>query len=190
MTAFRLAFNGPLHEASTNALRARIAQILEQEEYESLTVLFSSDGGSTDHGLSLYNYIQSLPTPITMHAVGHVGSMAIPVFLAGHLRTCAPFSRFFFHAYDWGFTGRQMSDRIAEALQRLDSDIKISCDIARKHTNITAEQLDLFYRRAPTPTIFTPQEAKKVGIVDEIVELNPTGAAEPNVAIWTVGWES
>ena len=50
------------------------------------------------------------PTVIHMHAVGHVRSMAIPVFLAGKPRTCALSLGFSSHAYDRGFEGRQISD--------------------------------------------------------------------------------
>jgi ATP-dependent protease ClpP protease subunit len=188
MTQFRLVFNGSIYENAANALRSRIATILERQDCESLTIVFSSEGGSTDQGLALHNFIRALPVPIHIHAVGHVGSTAVPVFLAGHKRTCTPFSRFFFHAYDWGFEGRQMSDRIAEALQRLDSDIKLSRQIVEKFTSIPGETLDTLYRRAPTPTIFTPAEAKDVGIVEDVIELNPTGVMQPNVAVWTVGW--
>ena len=183
-----ISFNGPTDLQPTNKLKDRIAQVLEQANFKSLTVLFASEGGSTDQSLSLYNFIRSLPQPITMHAVGHVGSAAIPVFLAGHKRTCTPYSRFFFHAYDWGFDGRQMSNRIAEAMQRLDSDIKLAADIAARHTSIPLEQLDEMYSRAPTPTILTPEEAKAVGIVESVVELNPSGKAEGSVALWTVNW--
>jgi ATP-dependent protease ClpP protease subunit len=188
MTHYRLGFNGSLYEKQANALRGRIAQIFEQRDYESLIILFSSEGGSTDQGLSLYNFFRELPRPIHLHAVGHVGSIAVPAFLGGHKRTCVPYSRFFFHAYDWGFEGRQMSDRIAEALKRLNSDIELSRQIAEKHTTIPAERIAELYGTAPTPTILTPDEAKNCGIVDDIIELNPAGTPQPNVAIWTVGW--
>ena len=157
-------------------------------DFGSLTIVFSSDGGSTDEGFALYNFIRALPVPIHMHAVGHVGSMAVPVFLAGHERTCSPVSRFFFHAYDWEFEGTQMSDRIAEALKRLNSDIDLSREIAARHTKIPKERLTRLYATNPDPTIFTPQEAKRFAIVDDIVELNPEGESQDDVALWTVGW--
>lgn len=188
MTAFRLSFNGIIYEVQANALRSRIVQILERQDCESLTVLFASEGGNTDQSLSLYNFIRSLPVPIHIHAVGHVGSASIPVFVSGHKRTCTPHSRFFFHAYDWGFEGRQMTDRIAEALQRLDSDIKLARQIVEQHTNIPADKLDALYRRVPTPMLVMPNEAKKFGIVEEVVELNPKGIPEPDVVMWTVDW--
>jgi ATP-dependent protease ClpP protease subunit len=122
-----------------------------------------------------------------MYAAGHVGSMAVPVFLGGHKRTCSPYSRFFFHAYDWSFEGRQMSDRIAEALQRLDSDINLSREIAQRHTNLQPERLRELYGNSPTPTIFSPEQAKEAGVVEAVAELNPTGERQGNVAIWTLG---
>jgi ATP-dependent protease ClpP protease subunit len=188
MTDYRLVFNGSLYEVQANALRNRVAVILEKPDCDSLTIVFSSQGGSTDQGLALYNFIRALPVPIHLHAAGHVGSMAVPVFLAGHKRTCSPFSRFFFHAYDWGFEGRQMSDRIAEALKRLNSDIDLSREIAERHTSIPAERLSRLYATTPDPTIFSPQEAKDCGILQDILELNPEGMKQPGVAIWTVGW--
>jgi ATP-dependent protease ClpP protease subunit len=181
-------FNGSIYEQQANALRTRVAQIIERPDFESLTIIFSSDGGSTDQGLALYNFFRALPITIHMHAAGHVGSMAIPVFLAGHRRTCTPFSRFFFHAYDWGFDGRQLSNRIAEALNRLESDIELSLKIAERHTKILPDRLAELYATSPKPTIFTPSEAKDVGIIDEVMELNPSGDVQSNVAIWMVAW--
>jgi hypothetical protein len=81
-----------------------------------------------------------------------------------------------------------MSDRIAEALKRLDSDIKLSRDITQRHTALPVPRLDELYGRAPTPTIYTPDEAKQFRIVEDVLELNPTGVPQPNVAVWTVGW--
>jgi len=188
MTDFRLSFNGSIHEPQANALRTRIAQILERQDCESLCVLFSSEGGGTDQSVSLYNFLRHLPRPIHMHAVGHVGSTAIPVFLGGHQRTCAPTARFFFHVYDWGFEGRQTLGRISEAMVRLESDIAAARTIVGERTRIPPERLGEMYRSDPKPTIYTPEEARKVGIVSDILLLNPGGQPEPNVAVWTVGW--
>ncbi len=188
VTEHRLVFNGMIYEKQSNALRHRVAAILERPDFGSLTIVFSSDGGSTDEGFALYNFIRALPVPIHMHAAGHVGSMAVPVFLAGHERSCSPYARFFFHAYDWEFEGTQMSDRIVEALKRLNSDIDLSREIAARHTKIPKERLLRLYATNPDPTIFTPQEAKRFAIVDDIVELNPDGEKQDDVALWTVGW--
>ena len=78
-----------------------------------------------------------------------------------------------------------MIDRIAEALQRLESDIQLSREIVEQHTRMASDRLDMLYRKAPTPTILTPDQAKEVGIVSDILEL---GIA-PDTQIWTVDWK-
>jgi ATP-dependent protease ClpP protease subunit len=188
MTQFRLAFNGSIYEKQANALRRRIAEILARQDFEDLMILFSSQGGSTDQGLALYNFIRELPVPIHMHAVGHVGSMAIPVFVAGDRRTATPVSRFFFHAYQWGFEGRQTCDGIAEATLQLDSDITLCRQIVARHCSFPAKILAGLYNRRPTPVVVTPDQALEVGLIHEIAELNEHRSTQQNVSLWTVAW--
>jgi ATP-dependent protease ClpP protease subunit len=114
--------------------------------------------------------------------------MGIPVFLGGHRRTCEPFSRFFFHTYDWGFDRRVTLDEMSEASERLKQDIAVSREIIQKHTTVPSHVLDALSRRSTTTQLAEPDQAKTWGLVDEIVELNPTGQPQPNVAVWTVGW--
>lgn len=185
---YRLSFNGALSEKSCNALRDRIAMVFERPDVEDLIVLFSSEGGSTVDGISLYNFLKSLPRPIQFHATGHVGSMAVPVFVGAPKRTCSSISRFFFHVYDWGFGARATIDGIEQARKRLTDDIALSRKIVEENTHIPPDRLDVLYGDSPIPTIVSPQEALGLGIVDEVVDLNPTGAPQPGVALWTVNW--
>jgi ATP-dependent protease ClpP protease subunit len=190
MTKYLLSFNGMIYEKQTNALRDRIATVFEQKDYESLTVLFSSEGGSSIQGLSLYNFLRTLPRPIQFHAMGSVNSMAVPVFCGARKRTCATLARFSFHTYDYGFDGRQTYDRIIEAFQQLGADIELSRKIVGDNTKIPADRLATLYRPAVEPTIFDAQQAKEFGLVEDIVEINPTGSAQEGVALWTVNWPS
>jgi len=82
-TEYRLTFASYVDLKEANNLRSRIATILERPDFGALTILFSSEGGSTDQSLSLFNFITDLRISIHMHAVGHVGSASVPVFLAG-----------------------------------------------------------------------------------------------------------
>jgi ATP-dependent Clp protease protease subunit len=188
MTDYRLVFHGSLYQPATLKLRHRIAEVLLQKDCTTATIVFSSDGGNTEEALSLYNFIRALPRPISIHAAGHVGSSAVPVFLAGHNRTCSPISRFFFHAYDWSFAGKQLAEQITEATQRLDSDIELSRQIVGRHTTMPPGTLSGIYRRSPNPLVVEPSQAKEWGLVHEIVELNELGQVQPNVAVWTVGY--
>ena len=71
-TEYRLTFGVNINLESANLLRHRIATILERGDFGSLTILFSSDGGSTDHSLELFNFISQLPVEIHMHGMGHI----------------------------------------------------------------------------------------------------------------------
>jgi ATP-dependent Clp protease protease subunit len=185
---YLLSFNGYLNEKSTNALKDRIATIFEQRDFATLTVLFSTDGGQTADGIALYNYLRSLPKPFALHATGHIQSMGVPVFMGASKRTAAPTARFFFHNYIWTFQGSQTLDGIEQAKIQLTHDISLSRKIVESRTRISSARLDVLYGNSPIPTIIGPEEAIGLGIIDEIVDLNPTGELQPDTVMWTVDW--
>jgi len=179
---YRIVFANPIDLNTANILRARIAEALAQPDFGALTILFSSEGGSTDQSISLYNFIRLLPMPVHMHALGHVGSAAFPLFLAAEKRTCAEDARFFLHEYDWGFEEGQTLHRMEEAIQRLKSDIEMAKKIIRARTKIPAGMLDAIGGDA-APAIITVDEAKKFGVVSEVCELRKAG----KIVVWLAG---
>jgi ATP-dependent protease ClpP protease subunit len=180
-TEFRLAWANGINVDTANHLRTRIAQIIERPDFGSLTLLFSSEGGSTDQALALFSYIVSLPIPVRMHAVGHVGSAANVVFLAGTARTASPFARFFFHEYDWGFAERQTLRRIEEAAKRLRDDIEVSRQIIRSRTQAKDDILASL-DGSSGPVILTLEQAKELGFITEIADLAVDGHP---ISVWT-----
>lgn len=184
-TEYRLAFDVNIDIDSANNLRGRIATILGKGDFGSLTILFSSEGGSTDHSLELFNFICQLPVAIHMHGMGHIGSAAVPVFLAGTRRTCSPFARFFFHQYDWDFVERQTLHRIDEAVKRLRSDINMARQIIESRTDIPKDVLDALDGGAP-PTIVEPATAQTLRLIEQVCELPKTGSNGMNVAVWNL----
>ncbi|SEF15221.1 hypothetical protein SAMN05444161_9219 [Rhizobiales bacterium GAS191] len=161
--------------------------MLEQKDFGSLTVIFSSPGGNTQEGLNLYSFFRSLPVRVRGHAAGHVGSMGIPAFLGAHYRTMSKFSRFFFHPYDWTFPHENvLPERLLEANVHLAGDRDLSRQIVQGNSNLGADFLDRAY--GTSTEIMTAQEALAAGLVQEIVELNDTGERQPNVKAWTLAW--
>jgi len=185
---YRLVFNGPLKATPGNALRARVASILEQEDFESLTILFSTEGGDTREGLALYNFLRSLPQPVHMHACGHVDSMGVPVFLAGTTRTCSPASRFYFHPFAWTFDSSQRLDALDDVSERMLNDILSARKIVRERANVPDELVESLYGRGSKPAVADPDRAVEWGLVESIEELNPKGEAQTDVAVWAVSW--
>ncbi len=183
-TEYRLVFGSNINLDVANNLRARICQILERPDFGSLVIMFSSEGGSTDESLALFNFVSQLPVPVRMHAIGHVGSVAVPVFLAGHRRTSSPLARFFFHEYDWGFLQRQTLNRINEAVSRLRSDVEMSRKIIQSHTQVPDEILRSLDGQAPS-VLISPEQAKAFGLVEDVLNLGESGDNGMKVAVWS-----
>ena len=181
---YRLVFGGDINPSETNILRARICQILELPNFGSLVIMFSSSGGSTEQSLALFNFISQLPVPVRMHAVGHVGSASLPVFLAGRRRTSSPIARFFFHEYNWGFAGQQTLGQIAEAVELLRNDIELAREIIKTRTQSPPELLQTMDGRSPA-TIVSPEKAKSFGLVEDVSDLSESGENGMRVAVWT-----
>jgi ATP-dependent protease ClpP protease subunit len=182
-TEYRIAFASLLNLETANILRSRIVAALGQKDFGALTIMFSSEGGSTDQSVALYNFVRELPVPVHMHAMGHVGSAALPLFLAADKRTSAKNARFFLHEYDWGFGERQTLHRIEEVTKRLRSDIELSKRIIQERApHITANIMAAIGGEAPPVTI-RPDEAKTLGIVSDVCELSKTG----RIAVWLSG---
>lgn len=185
---YRLVFNGPIKATPGNALRARVAAILEQGDFESLTVVFSSEGGDTREGLSLYNFFRSLPQPVRMHAAGHVDSMAVPVFLAGSARTCSPSARFYFHPFSWTFDSSQRLDGIDDVSERFLNDVMSARAIVTERARLPSAMAGALYGRGFKPAVADPEKALRWGLVEAVEELNPKGETQPDTALWTVTW--
>lgn len=185
---YRLVFNGPIKATPGNALRARVAAALEQAGFESLTVVFSSEGGDTREGLALYNFFRSLPEPVRMHGAGHVDSMAVPVFLAGATRTCSPSARFYFHPFSWTFDSSQRLDGLDDVGERFQNDVVSARTIVAERAGLPPELTETLYGRGSRPVVADPAKALEWGLVDAVEELNPGGDSQPNTALWTVTW--
>jgi ATP-dependent protease ClpP protease subunit len=183
-TEYRLTFGVNINIDSANNLRGRIATILERGDFGSLVILFSSERGSTDHSLEHFNFISQLPVEIHIHGMGHIGSSAVPVFLAGTRRTCSTFARFFFHQYDWGFTERQTLHRIDEAVKRLKSDIKMARQIIQSRTDVPQDVLNAL-EGGTAPAIIEPDQAKTLRLIHEVCELPKIGSNGMKVAVWS-----
>ena len=97
-----LTFFGQINPPSSSNLRLHLSNLVHQKARQ-VTLLFASGGGSTDDGMALFTYLRALPFELTIHAVGLVGSMGIPVFLAGKNRIASQNARFFFHDYTSNF---------------------------------------------------------------------------------------
>lgn len=159
-----ITFNGPISAPASTNLRAVLCQLVNQGAQE-ITILFSSGGGSVDDGIALYTYIQSIPAKVTMHAIGIIGSIAIPVFLAAENRIASSNSRFFFHDFTWTFP-TQLAPRtvIAEASIQLKNALEWTEDVLKTNTKLTNKEIKR-KKLLKEPHIMIPSDALAFGVV-------------------------
>jgi ATP-dependent Clp protease protease subunit len=164
-----LIFNGYINPPTSNNFRIMLCQLINQGA-EEVTVLFSSGGGSVDDGVALYTILRSLPVKITIHAVGVVGSIAIPVFLAAPNRVASVNSRFFFHDFTWTFP-TQLAPRttILEASMLLKNALDWTKNILTSETKLTNKEISK-KKILKEPCIMSPFEAEQHGLVQSIGE--------------------
>ena len=178
-----LTFFGPISPPSSSNLRIGLTQMIN-EGAKKVTLLFASPGGSTDDGIALNTYIKALPIEIVMHAVGNVGSMGLPVFLAANVRLASKNSRFFFHNYVWGSQQAEQvnQDVLAERTMILDAALLWTREIVKATTKLTDadfEAMKLFEK----PVLIEPGRALECGLISEIKEPAIPADSQPRVVI-------
>lgn len=168
-TEYRLVFGHNITPDTASVLKDQICKTLSHKDFGNLVVMFSSIGGNTNQSIALFNFIRSLTFPIHMHAMGHVGSAAIPVFLAADKRTAEPLARFHFHEYHWNFDGAQTLNSIEEASNLLRNDIQAAQKIICDRTRLTDgdDIIKAVDGTKPSATI-EAKEAVPHGIIDDI----------------------
>ena len=127
-------------------------------------------------GLTLYNFLRSLPVPFTMHNVGNVDSIGNAIFVAADTRVACAHSTFMFHGvgFDVRTQMRFEQKNLNEMLSSILADQKRIGDLLREHTSLNQRQIRNFFREART---INSDTAKNAGIVHEVRDVNiPPGS--------------
>jgi ATP-dependent Clp protease protease subunit len=166
-----LTFFGQINPPSSSNLRLHLSNLVHQKARQ-VTLLFASGGGSTDDGMALFTYLRALPFELTIHAVGLVGSMGIPVFLAGKNRIASQNARFFFHDYASNFVqynGPMTREQQMGNTLLLTDAVNWTKDILKANTKLADSDFDAL-KMFNEPLLMDAQRAADVGIVSAIAE--------------------
>ena len=168
-------FSAQIIPKTSQALMNCLADLISKGEKE-IYILLSSSGGSVNDGVTLHNYIRSLPAKIIMHNIGMVNSIANVVFLAGSVRYAVPHSSFLFHGV--GFNTSQPTrfeeKQVRERLMSIQKDQEIISEIIAARTKLSKAEVGKMFLETQTKT---PSEAETRGIIDDIKEAKiPDGA--------------
>lgn len=126
----------------------------------------------------------ALPLEITMHAIGVVGSVAIPVFLAAPRRLASEQARFFFHEYSWthSLTNVASQTTMTEQTMRLYDAVRWSSDVIKATTKLTDTdfaRLKLFDR----PVMMSPADAREHGLVSGVEKPSISAGGQSRIVV-------
>ena len=148
---------------------------LVQKQVPAVYLAISTPGGSVMLGITLYNFLRSVPFSLTIHNIGNVDSIGNAVFLAADTRYTSAHSTFMFHGV--GFdkpAGRYEEKPLREMLDGIGNDQRRIASIIAERTAIDEDEAAGFFREAQT---HTAEYAKERGIVNDIREFKlPDGA--------------
>lgn len=161
-----ISFTAEINQNTTEALMGVLAEKINNG-CKDFYILFSTPGGSVANGVTLYNYLRSIPAKVSMHNIGIVDSIGNLVFLAGGLRYAVPNSSFLFHGvgFDINQSTRFEEKQIKEGLKNIERDQKLISDIIAERTKLSADEVRKMFLEAVTKT---PEEAREVGIIDDV----------------------
>jgi ATP-dependent Clp protease, protease subunit len=159
--------------------------IINTNSPECIYFAFSSSGGNVDAGITIYNFLRSLPVKIVMHNSGSIDSIANVIFHAADAedRFANPHSTFLFHGCSGEFKGNVSlsPSRIQEVLNQLSAqETKIANILAGRCNLALAELQDLLLREEVKDTDF----AISKGIIKSVSQF----AIPPNSKFYSLSF--
>ena len=117
--------------------------VIGQYTPKTLYFIFSSNGGDVTSGITLFNFLKSLPVKVVMHNIGSIDSIATVIFLSGTERYAVDNSSFLFHGVGVGVkVDTQMNlNSIQEVESRLKTDQDKIAGIIVSATKITKSEI-------------------------------------------------
>ncbi len=174
----RIVFlQGEIHVGNANELVMKLLYLQSENRRKDIHFYLNSPGGDVSATLAVYDTMQMLSCPVATYCVGQAASGAA-VLLAGGTkgkRFALPNSRIMIHQPYGGISG-QISDieiQAAEILRYRD----VLNEVLAKHTGKTVAELA---KDTDRDFFLSAEEAKKYGVVDDILQKVPGGNDEEN----------
>ncbi|MDD5634377.1 MAG: ATP-dependent Clp endopeptidase proteolytic subunit ClpP [Candidatus Omnitrophica bacterium] len=167
----RIIFIGsPIDDNVANIVVAELLYLQMEDPDRDISVYINTPGGSVTSGMSIYDTMQFVKPHVNTYCVGQASSMGALLLAAGSKgkRYALPHSRIMIHQ-PWGGVQGAASDIHIQAKEILKMKEEIEL-ILVKHTGQTIERIKTDTDR---DFFMSAEEAKKYGIVDNVVESMP-----------------
>jgi len=163
-------FTAEINQNTSEALMWFISQKLN-EGIKEFYILLSSPGGNVNNGITIYNFLRSIPAKVITHNIGMIDSIANLVFLAGEERYAVPNSSFLFHGVGFNIPQpkRFEEKELKEMLIGIERDQNLISQIIAERTNLKQDEIKKMFYEAVT---MDPKKSKEVGIIHDIKLIN------------------
>jgi len=145
--------------------------ILEQSKVAPITIIWTSYGGDWDAGMSLYDYIKEIKSPVTMKAYGRIRSMGTIIMQACKRRLLSPHCLFMIHYGTSGHETTHSKDLINFAeIEKMNNNIMENIylkQIKKKKKNYTQGKLSEFMKY---DRYLIPEKAIEMGLADGVIK--------------------
>ncbi len=164
----RIIFLGnPIDDILANTVIAQLLFLQTDDPEKDIHIYINSPGGVVTSGLAIYDTMQYIKPDIATYCLGQAASMGALLLAAGAKgkRQMLPNSRVMIHQPMGGFHG-QASDVEIHAKEILKMKDTLN-HILAKHTGQPLDKIQVDTER---DYFMSAKEAKKYGIVDEVIE--------------------
>lgn len=159
--------SGAVHDEMATAIVAQLLFLESENPKKEIAMYINSPGGVVTSGLSIYDTMQYIRSPISTVCVGQAASMGSLLLAAGEkdMRFSLPNSRIMVHQPSAGFQG-QASDIAIHAKEILELKHRLN-EIYVKHCGQTLDRVEAALER---DNFMTAEQARDWGLIDQIVE--------------------
>ena len=166
----RIIFLGtPIDDYVANIIQAQLLFLESTDPSKDIQIYFNTPGGSVHAGLGIYDTMQYIGSDVATICTGMAASMGAVLLTAGTAgkRSALPHSRVMIHQPMGGAQGQASDIEItAREILKLKNELY---QIIANHSGKTVKQVE---KDADRDFWMTAEEAKKYGMIDEILERN------------------
>ena len=163
----RIIFIGTvITDEVSNLIIAQLLFLQSEDPDKDVNIYINSPGGSVTAGLAIYDTMQFLKCDVSTYCVGQAASMGAVLLAAGATkkRFALPNARIMIHQ-PWGGAQGQASDVQIQAEEMLRIRDRLNA-ILSKHTK---KSIDTIAKDSDRDKFMSAEDAKKYGLVDEVV---------------------
>ena len=157
---------GPVTDLNANVVIAQMLYLVSKDPKRDIKLYINSPGGSVTAGLAIYDTMQYIKCPISTICIGLTASMAAIILAAGTKgkRFALPNAEILLHQVAGGVQGQAVEIEIT-ARQIL----KMKESLNQILSSHTGQPLDKVTKDTDRDFYLTAAEAKKYGLIDEVI---------------------